>query len=68
MKSAVAFGGMKVQRQTRLAVDRPTGKSANPSPKNSAKPRNGNRPGANDPIGHQIRITQPQASLTPPGR
>ena len=45
-----------------------TGKSANPSPKNAAKPRNGNRPGANDPIGHQIRITQPQASLAPPSR
>ena len=41
-----------------------TGKSPNPAP----KPRNTNRPGSNDPIGHQIQISRPQASLTPPGR
>ena len=68
-------GHHRVDHASRAAASRQpkaksgkTGKSANPSPKDAAKPRNTNRPGANDPIGHQIQITQPQASLAPPSR
>ena len=56
-----SIGESRGKREPKAKSDKGA-KSSNKSP----RPRSADRPKVNDPIGHQIMISRPQANLTPP--